>query len=331
MITPIPYLPSALYVADEEDGTITVINADNNSKAGTIMVGSHNFDHSGLKPHNVQTAPDGKSVWVTCAAHTSGEDEQVVVIDPLVNHSIRIRISLGGNQHLTHVVLDSASRYAYVAAYQPNEVIKIDAQNYNIVKRIELGSSRGPHGLRISGDKLFIANMTAKSLTVINTISEQITEVALGGVAIQTAVTPDRKYAFVSLYDTKSVARYDIENQQISFIQLPSGSLGPIQMYPTPDNRYLYVCDQGGLGTDSVSNKVYVIDILSSSVINTITAGAGPHGVVVNDSGSFAYVTNFKNNTISVIDIVSQSVTYTISTGKSPNGISYKFPNGGMP
>ena len=328
---PVPYTPYAVYVAEEEEGKITVINPVENKTIGSITISDHHSSSSlALMPHNVQVAPDGKSVWVTGTAHDSGGTEQVIVIDPVANHSIVKRIDVGINQHLGHIVLDSASNYAFVTANEADQVVQINSKTYTEVKRFNLGAAHGPHGLRYLRGNLYVANMEAKSLSIINISSGQITEIPLGGMAVQTAVTSDGKYVFISLYDTKEIARYDIQSQQISKITLHGGSLGPFHLYPTPDNQLLYVCDQGAVGGDPASNKVYVIDIASSSVTDTIVAGYATHGVVVSNDGKKAYITNSLSNTVSIIDVTTQTVTNTIHVGKTPNGISYRFPTGGM-
>lgn len=324
----IPYLSASVYIANEDDGTITVIDPIENVSIGTIELSADMS--SMLMPHNVQVAPDGKSVWVTGMPETEGGMEQVVVIDPASNHNITHRINVGTEQHLAHVVFDSTSNYAFVTANEANQVIQINAKTYVEVKRFDLDSAHGPHGLRYSRGNLYVANIEANSMSIINIASEQITEIPLGGMAVQTAVTSDGNYVFISLYDTKEIARYDLQSQQLTKIALPSGSLGPIQMYPTPDNQLLYVCDQGGVGEDAASNKVYVIDIATSTVTNTIVAGYAAHGVVVNNDGTKAYVTNSLSNTLSVIDVATQAITNTITVGKSPNGVSYRFSTGGM-
>ena len=325
----VPYLPSSLYVANEEDGTISVIDPVENKKIGDIHL-SENMS-SMLMPHNVQVAPDGKSIWVTTIPETEGEMEQVIVINPTSNHSIIKRINIGTKQHLAHVVFDSLSTYAFVTANETNQVIQIDAKTFTEVKRFNLDSASRPHGLRYSRDHLYVANMNAKSLSVITISNNQINQIPLSGMAVQTAVTPDGKYVFVSLYDTKEIARYDIQNQQVSKILLPPNSQGPIQIYPTPDSKFLYVCDQGVVGGNAASNKVYVIDIANSTVINTITVDYAAHGAIISNDGKMAYITNSLSNTISVIDISTQQVIHTIAVGKAPNGISYRFLGGGMP
>jgi len=55
--------PTKLYVTNEEVGSVSVIDLQDSLKNTSIDIS----DNSGkmLMAHNVQVAPDGKSVWVT--------------------------------------------------------------------------------------------------------------------------------------------------------------------------------------------------------------------------------------------------------------------------
>ena len=320
--------PSKLYVANEEGGSVSVIDLQDSLKNTSIDIS----DSQGkmLMAHNVQVAPDGKSVWVTAVPMDSTGINQLVVIDPNTGTIIR-RIQLGKDLHVAHVVLDNESKYAFVTAKESSQVIQVDATSYAVVRKFNLGTGHSPHGLRYSNGKLYVANMDSKSMSVINISDSKITDISLEGVVVQTAVTQDGKFIFASLYDTKEVVRYDLNSGQIKRIALPADAQGPIQLYATPDSKLLYVADQGELMERPVSNKVFIIDILNAKVINTIKVGNKAHGVVVSQDGKTIYVTNTIDNTVSIIDAATQKVTGTIPVGKGPNGISYWFETGGMP
>lgn len=327
--TPAPVLEAAVYVANEDDGTISVVDPLNFKNVYTIHL-SEDMTKM-LMPHNVQAAPDGKTIWVTCVPETEGETEQVVIIDALTNKIIR-RINVGNEQHLAHVVLDDESKFAYVTCNESGQVIQIDASSYTEVNRYNLEATDKPHGLRHKSGHLYVANMNSKSMLDIDLSNGGMTDYyPLGGVCVQTAVTPDGNYAFASLYDTKEVARFGTQSKAIEKLSLPAESQGPIQLYPTPDGKYLYVCDQGVLLDRPSSNKVYVIDITTFSIEKSITVGNKAHGIVVSNDGKYAFVTNSLDNTVSVIEVSSQSVIKTIAVGKAPNGISYWYKTGGMP
>ncbi len=320
--------PAKVYIANEEGGSISVIDLQDSLKNTSIDI----RDNAGeiLMAHNVQVAPNGKSVWVTAVPMDSNGINQLVVIDPNTG-TIQKHIQLGKDSHLAHVVLDKESKYAFVTAKESNQVIEVDASTYQVLRKFELGAGHSPHGLRYSNGKLYVANMGSKSMSVISIFTGKITDIPLEGMVVQTAVTQDEKYIFASLYDTKEVIRYDLQSEQITRIPLPTEAQGPIQLYATPDSKLLYVADQGELMERPVSNKVFVIDIANAKVIRTIQAGNKSHGVVVSEDGKTVYVTNSLDNTVSIIDVATQKVTGTVPVGKSPNGISYWFETGGMP
>lgn len=336
-VTPTPVKPiviepgkpvSFVYVANENGESVSVI--DVSTMRTVTEIDLTDVTVSMVMPHNVQVAPNGKSVWVTAMGMAKTDMDQAIVIDPKTNEIIQ-RIYLGNNLHPAHIVLDSNCNNAFVTAYNTNKVIQIDAKTYSIVKTFDLDSNCNPHGIRYSNGKLYVANMTGKSMSIIDPVSGQISVVPLGGIAIQTATTRDGKFVFISLFDTKEVVKYDIENKTVKKISLPTGARGPVQLYATPDSKTLYVCDQGAMFGEPVSTKVFVIDIGTESVKTSIYAGRGPHGVVVSNDGKYACVTSSAENTVNIIDTKTNTMKASIPVGLNPNGIGYWYGTGGMP
>lgn len=251
-----PPAPGKVYVADEESGTVSVIDAVTNERIATIELSDPDaFPPREIRPHDVQVAPDGRSVWVTAPplvtpgghlGHHPGEPpppDDVVVIDPATD-TIGGRIEIGPELHLAHVVLDATSEHAFVTADEASQLIRTGA---------------------------------------------------------------------------------------LTRIALPAGSAGPIQLYPTPDSRRLYVCDQGTLMDRPPSNRLYEIDVEQAIVAATIEVGTAAHGVVVGEDGRFAYVTNQLDDTVSVVDVATRTVVATVAVGTRPNGIAHWHVTGGQP
>jgi YVTN family beta-propeller protein len=342
---PIAIAQNKIYVADEVRGTVSVIDAADNRTIKAIPLA---FAHGNMSmvfaPHNVQASPDGQTVWVTapppmlwsgCGDGDSlppppmppGMGEEVVAIDPVAD-TILARIELfpqGADTmlHLAHVVFDRDSRYAYVSANLADQVIRIDARTREEVGRYALGKSRGPHGMRFCGDKLVVANMTGKSLSVIDPVAGSVTETPVGGIAVQIACTGDGRSAFATLYDTREVVRYDLAGGAVTRIPLPAEAKGPVQLYLAPGDRKLYVADQGVLFGQPAHNILYEIDVASSQVTSGVRVGRAPHGVVVSSDGAFAYVTNVWDATVSVVDLKTLKEVATVGVGDNPNGITY--------
>lgn len=336
-------LTEKIYVAVEEEGTVNVIDPATNKSIKVIDLTEHETETKYL-PHNVQASPDGKSIWVTANAgmeegHTSlfvstayadeghGEmkmdlGDQVIVIDPQEDTIIK-RIPLGSGQHLAHVVFTPDGSTALIAAQETSKLYKVDTSNF-LQTGISLPEGSGPHGMRLSpdGKTAYVAFMDGKGLGIVD-LANGTTEVKpLNGSVVQTAVTSDGKYVAASVYETRSVALYDTALESVTYVALPEGSEGPVQLYPTSDSRYVYIADQGVLQNRPANNKLYKLDLQTKAITESITVGKAPHGVVINDDYSKAYVTNLEGNTVSVVDTKTGKEITQISVGSKPNGIS---------
>lgn len=337
-----------IYVAAEESGEIAVIDREKGQLIKNISL-SNEVDGMtmGYMPHNVQVAPDNKSVWVTAnamampqtsflgisiaKADTGHGDEsnymtkikdEVIVIDPLTDKIIS-RIEMGEDMHLSHIDISPDSSFAIVASQEKGILFKINTKTYEIEKQIELEKDAQPHGLRVSvdGKKAYVAMMKGfLGVLDIDTFTSSL--IPLKGAAVQTAVTRDGKYALASVYDAKSLAVYDIASKKLNYIDLPQGAKGPVQIYTSPNSKYVYIADQGFYFNQPTSEKVYKINLAGMKVEEEIKAGTAPHGVVVSKDGKFVYVTNLLSDDLSVIDVVSGKEMAKIKVGKMPNGVS---------
>lgn len=340
-----------VYVAIEGENRIAVLDPATRTVINTIDLSEH-VDGSmhEFSPHNVQVAPDGKSVWVTAnhgqgqhdgghgeeEVHDEGSEEapdQVIVIDPTTDTiTKRIPITLGA--HLAHIVVTKDGSFAYATSQEKGMVYKIDARGFNVGKEIAAPTGSEPHGLRLSpdGKTVYIGLLQGKGLGILDLGTDTLTTIPLEGNAVQTGVTPDGKLVVVSLYDAKQLAVLDVAAKNVSYIDLPESAKGPIQMYATPDSRFVYVADQGYYFGQPTGNRVYKIDLVARSVVKEIPAGDAPHGVVVSPDGKFVYVTNLLSENISIIDTATDTEVGRIRVGKMPNGISiWTRSSGGTP
>lgn len=331
-----------VYVALEGEGRIVVIDGLKKKIINRISLRERKGKEAiEYMPHNVQVAPDGSKVWITANAMTKEEhgsmnddhrdammngqakQDQVIVIDPKKDRIIK-RISLGSDLHLSHVVVSAEGDFAYVLSQDKGLLYKIDTVTYTTKSRIELGQDSGPHGLRLSPDgvRAYVALLDGKGLAIVDTTSGSVERLDLPGAAVQTAVTPDGKYVSVSVYDTKQVAIYRTDTKQLTYVNLPQEAKGPVQLYPTPDSKFVYVADQGYYFDQPISEWVYKIDLAQGTVIRGIKAGKAPHGVVVSSDRHYVYVTNLVSDDVSVIDTLSGREVKRIKVGDMPNGVS---------
>lgn len=333
-----------VYVAVEGESKIVALDPTTSKIVSTIDL---SVEHEGGKlpyaPHNIQVSSDMKTVWVTANAgkhqghaflsvprafahgnEDEGEEsDEVIVIDPRTDKIIR-RVPVGTGLHLAHVVFTPDSKYAYVTAQTAGIVYKINTDTFAIEKEIAFSMGSEPHGIRIApdGSAAYVAMLKGKALGIIDLKTDAVTIVPLEGAAVQSGVTPDGKYAVASLYDTKKLAVYDIAAKSVSYIDLPQNSKGPIQMYATPDSKFVYLADQGYYFNQPSGNQVYKIELSIAKVVKEITAGNAPHGVVVSPDGKFVYVTNLLSGDVSIINTATDEEIGRIKVGKEPNGVS---------
>lgn len=327
-----------VYVAIEEEGRVGVVDTASRKIIKSIDLSEvQNGRFVGYTTHNVQVAPNGKIVLVTAnvkrgvmgESESNNEDvsdgfyDKVFFIDPktdTVTGSLPIEI----DSHLAHVVINDAGTRAYVVSQEKGVLYSIDLTNKKIEKSISIGEKSEPHGLRLSPDnsKLYVALIGGRAIAEVDLTGYSIREYPLSGAVIQTAVTSDGNNVFGSVYDTKKVAWINTLTNEQGYLGLPEDAKGSVQLYPTPDSKYLYVVNQGYYFDQPTGNTVYRINIEEKSVDRIITVGDAPHGIVVDKAGRFVYVTNLLSKDMSIIDTQSNKEVARIKIGEMPNGIS---------
>jgi YVTN family beta-propeller protein len=340
-----PAVRGKLYVTNELEGNLTVIDAVSKQPIRKVQFG-YKIPNTAFEmvftPRGLAVAPDGQSVWVTapipqsdCAGGEGGglcegpnlppgAKEEIVVVDPNAD-TILARISVpsldGLGVHLTSVVIDPESRYAYVAANGASQVVRVDVQARKLAGRVDLGANRDPQSISMCADKLVIANGAGRSLSVVETSRGTAEEVPLGGVATRAVCSRDGEAVYVALFENKEVVRYEFATGAITRMALPATAIGPSQVALSPDGRKLYVADEGILLGRPVSDKLYELDAKTGAVRFAMTVGRAPRGLALSDDGTTAYTSNYYDGNISVIDLTTHRVVASVASGTAPLGI----------
>lgn len=132
-------------------------------------------------------------------------------------------------------------------------------------------------------------------------------------------MSPDGRELAVACVESNEVAVIDVHARQV-LRSIPVGR-GPIQLFATPDGRFMYAANEGT--AEEPDSTVSVIEIERGAVVETVTTGAGAHGVVVSADGRLALISNLFDNTVSVIDVATQRVVATHAVGEGPAGITF--------
>jgi YVTN family beta-propeller protein len=126
--------------------------------------------------------------------------------------------------------------------------------------------------------------------------------------------TADGRYAIFSCEFSGKLLKLDVAKQKvIGTIHVKEGG-SPQDVKTSPDGKVMYVADQYAGG-------VQIIDPKRFREIGFLHTGAGAHGLYVNRSSTWLYVTNRRAGSISVIDLRTRKVVHTwhIPGGGSPD------------
>ena len=301
--TPAQPESGSVWVADEGGDSLTVLDAAGNTVAATL---------TGIKgPHNVQVGRDGDTVYAV-----SGGTHQVVAIDA-AKYTVRAVAPTGsGPAH----VIEAPNGKVYVTNADDGTVSVYQGTTLAPAGAIELGGM--PHGLRAAdgGSVIVVANHHTGKLDLIDPNTDRPTAaVSVGIEPVQVAVSADGRYAYSSVTEPPSVVKVDLTSRTVvGSVAVPTP---PVQLYLTPDGKSVLSANQGT--AQQPGDTMSVIDTAAMTSAGTVQTGSGPHGVVLDDTGTRAWITNTFADTVSAIDVSTLSASATIPVGKSPNGISF--------
>ena len=280
--------------------------------------------------HNIQISPDKKLLAVTANvldnswwdqhgwewSNNIEHDDEIIIISTTTDE-ILYRIPLWSELHLWHVVFHPYEQKIYITSDAQYSVYEVDLSTKSIIKKFPFFPWAWPHWLRFYDENNlyvalegYIANIDLKNGTT--------SYIPVNDKAVQVATTSGKVYA--SLYSSKRIAVYDTNTRMLSYLQLPSDSQWPIQLYINREDKKLYVADQWYYFWQLPNNKVYWIDPITNQV-NSYDAENGTHGVVT-DSSWYVYVSNLLSWSVTIINPMWWWVLWSIVVWESPNWIT---------
>jgi YVTN family beta-propeller protein len=126
--------------------------------------------------------------------------------------------------------------------------------------------------------------------------------------------TADGRYAIFSCEFSGKLLKLDVAKQKVvGMIHVKEGG-SPQDVKTSPDGKVMYVADQ-------YADGVQIIDPKRFREIGFLHTGTGAHGLYVNRSSTWLYVTNRRAGSVSVIDLRTRKVVHTwhIPGGGSPD------------
>jgi YVTN family beta-propeller protein len=280
--------PEVLYVCNQNDATVSVIDTRTQQVVRTIDLQQLGFS-ANAKPHHVAIEPDGSFWYVTLIG-----DGRIVKLDREDRVVAQVPFETPGM-----LALDPARDVLYVGrsmtAVNPPRRMGVIRRSDMHLEEVEVLFPR-PHAMALEprSGVVYTASLGVNQLAVYDPDTEAVRVLEVEGephALMQFAVSPDGTLLAVSGELSGQVILFDIRDPRqpvrTATIAVAAQPFDPVF---TRDGRYIYLGNKA-------ANTVTVIDVATAQVAELIR-GAGiaqPHGTAASPDGRWVYVSN--NNT----------------------------------
>jgi len=295
-----------IYVSNEKDNTISVIDGDSLEVIDTIEVGE--------RPRGIVLSNDGKLLYMC----TSDEDH-VEVLD-LETRKVIHSLPSGPDPELMALSPDGSK--LYIANEDDNLVTVVDVNEKRKIIEIPVGIE--PEGIGLSPDGKWLVNTseTTNMAHFINTDSLAIEANVLVDTRPRVAqFTADGKEVWVSSEIGGTLAVIDAESREIKTkIGFEIKGLRPESIQPvgvkiaTDGSDKVYVA----LGP---SARVAVINAKTYEVEKYLLVGPRVWNLEFSPDQKFLFTTNGVSGDVSVIDLEKMRVIKSVKVGRLPWGV----------
>ncbi len=261
-----------VWVANEEEGTVSEIEASSGTLIRTIPVGRN--------PNGVSS--DGTHVWVT-----NSTEATVSEIEASSGTVIRT-IPVGANPE----GVSSDGSHVWVTHYgAENTVSEIEASSGTVIRTIPVGLD--PQGVSSDGTHVWVTNEGEETVSEIEASSGTVIRTIHIGVA-PTGVSSDGTHVWVASIAEDTVSEIEASSGEV-IRTIPAG---PEPYGVSSDGTHVWVTN---LGENTVSD----IEASSGTVIATLTiAGEDAELVGVSSDGTHVWVTNEEENTVTELSTI---------------------------
>jgi PQQ-dependent catabolism-associated beta-propeller protein len=304
-LTASPASAYMVYVSNEKDNTVTVVDSTTMEVVQTINVGQ--------RPRGITISHDGKLLYL-CAS----DDDTIEIIDT-ATHEIVGSLPSGPDPEL--FVLSPDGKTLYVANEDDNLVTVIDLDSKKVLAEVPVGVE--PEGMGISPDGKTMVNTseTTNMAHFIDTSSHEITDNVLVDSRPRFAeFKPDNSEVWVSAEIGGTVSVIDNASRQVKHkitFEIPglrSESIQPVGIRITADGKKAYVA----LGP---ANRVAVVNAETYEVEKYVLVGQRVWQLAFTPDQKTIISTNGVSNDITFIDVASDEPIQSVTVGALPWGV----------
>ena len=302
-----PVSADKLFVSNERDNTVTVIDAETYERLAEIK--------TGRRPRGIISSPDRSKVYV-CA----GDDDLVNVID---SGSLQITRSLPSGADPELLDIDPTGQRIYIANEDDALVTVMNEGDGDVLATIPVGVE--PEGMRVHpANQVTVA--TSEETSMAHFINNNSVEL-VGNVLVDTRprhaeYTRDGKQVWVSSEIGGTVTVIDVESRKklhrigFQIRGMKPELLQPVGIRMSKDGARAFVA----LGP---ANHVAVVNTTNYEIEKYILVGQRPWHMELHPDGTWLYVANGLSNDLTIIDVKALKAVRSVPVGRLPWGIAY--------
>lgn len=230
----------------------------------------------------------------------------------------------------------------YVVNSSPAGITIIDGSTDQIINNISLTEGSNPWSMAfVGGNKAYVTNLFANSVTVVNLVTGDSLNTIQMGVAPEGILVLD-DFAYVTNtggfpdYSPSTVSVIDIRTDSVT--KTVDVAPNPQELTLAPDGKIHVVCT-GNFG--DIGGKVYIIDPSGDSdgspaVADSVLIGGSPNDIVITSDG-LAYLADFgdgNNGFVYSYDISARAILHDASNpilvGKGAMNLLFDDENGAL-
>jgi YVTN family beta-propeller protein len=174
----------------------------------------------------------------------------------------------------------------------------LDVEAGEVVRTIDLGRHRRPHGIQFEADgrSVIVTAEDSRSLLRVDVGSGDVIDAWKTGqeVSHMVALAPDGSRAFVANIGSGTVTAIDLLANEV-LAQVPTGQQAE-GIVVTPDGREVWV---GNRAEDTIT----ILDARSLEVEATLSCGQFPIRIATTPDGRYALVSNARSGDVAVFDV----------------------------
>jgi YVTN family beta-propeller protein len=313
-----PARAERVYVSNEDDGTVAVIDADRGAAIATIAAGK--------RPRGLALSPDGRLLYVAvsgvpkCPPPLTDEEcaklprdpaaDAIAVIDTATLARTRV---LGAVSDPERVAVSRDGRRLYVSEEDAGRLAVLEAAGGRVLATVPVG--REPEGVRVSpnGRWVLVTSEEDNTVTIVDTKSDAVVgKATVGARPRDLAFSPDSRVAYVTGEADASLYRIAVPAgaPAAEFFKLRR-EVRPMGVALDARQGRLYV-GAGRAGT------VAVVSLEGPGLVTEVACGGRPWGVALGGGGRRLYSPNGPSGEVAIVDTQTLAVTARIATGKGP-------------